>query len=178
MPKYRLLSRKIQATPYSLAIPFRILVILTKCLSEGDGLDKGMLMNPVDLSNSISPWDPGPFSFAVYSALVLGLIVVLLFLAAWVGEKRRNPEKARPFESGVIPTGAARRPYPIPFYLIATFFLVFDVEAIFIYSWAVAFDHLGWAGWLQISFFILVLLVSLIYLWKKGGFEWGHPAKE
>ena len=135
-------------------------------------------MTPVDLTNPISPWNPGPFSLAVYSALVLGLIVVLLFLAAWVGEKKRSPEKARPFESGVIPTGSAWRPSPVSFYLIATFFLIFDVEAIFIYSWAIAFDPLGWAGWLQISFFILVLLASLIYLWKKGGFEWGPPAKQ
>jgi NADH-quinone oxidoreductase subunit A len=137
-----------------------------------------MLMNPVDLPSSVSPWEPGTFSLGVYSALVLGLIIVLLFLAAWVGEKKRSLEKARPFESGVIPTGGARRPYPVPFYLVATFFLIFDVEAVFIYSWAIAFDHLGWAGWLQISFFILVLLVSLIYLWKKGGFEWGPPAKQ
>ena len=137
-----------------------------------------MIMTPVDLPNSISLWDPSPFSLAVYAALVLGLIVVLLFLAAWVGEKKRSPEKARPFESGVIPTGPAWRPYPIPFYLIAAFFLIFDVEAIFIYSWAIAFTHLGWAGWFQISFFILVLLVSLIYLWKKGGFEWGPPTKQ
>ena len=137
-----------------------------------------MIMTPVDLPNSISLWDPGPFSLAVYAALVLGLIVVLLFLAAWVGEKKRSPEKARPFESGVIPTGPARRPCPIPFYLIAAFFLIFDVEAIFIYSWAIAIAHLGWAGWFQISFFILVLLVSLIYLWEKGGFEWGPPTKQ
>ena len=135
-------------------------------------------MNPVDLTSSVSPWKPGPFSLGIYSVLVLGLVALLLFLAAWVGERKRNPEKARPFESGVIPTGAAMRPYPVPFYLIAAFFLIFDVEAVFIYSWAIAFDRLGWAGWLQITFFILVLLVSLIYLWKKGGFEWGPPAKQ
>lgn len=135
-------------------------------------------MNPVDLPHTISSWEPGLFSLGIYSALVVGLVIVLLFLAAWVGEKKRNPEKMRPFESGVIPTGSARRPYSIPFYLVATFFLIFDVEAIFIFSWAIAFDHLGWAGWLQISFFILVLMLSLVYLWKKGGLEWGRPTKQ
>jgi hypothetical protein len=59
------------------------------------------------------------------------------------------------------------------FYLLATFFLIFDVEALYILSWAVAAEPLGWEGWMQISFFIFVLLVSLFYLWKKGGLEWG-----
>ena len=135
-------------------------------------------MEPAPAVFSISPWEPGVFPLGVYSALVLGLIIVLLFLGAWVGDKKRTPEKARPFESGVIPTGSARVRYPIPFYLIATFFLIFDVEAIFIFSWAVAFDRLGWPGWFQISFFILVLIVSLFYVWKKGGLEWGPNAKK
>ena len=56
---------------------------------------------------------------------------------------------------------------------MAAFFLIFDVEAVYIFSWAIAAELLGWAGWLQISFFIIVLLISLFYLWKKGGLEWG-----
>ena len=96
------------------------------------------------------------------------------FLSAWLGEKKRNPEKLRPYESGIIPTGLARFRFPVPFYLVAAFFLIFDVEAAFIFSWAIAFDSLGWSGWLQMSFFITVLLISLFYIWKKGGLDWGQ----
>ena len=112
------------------------------------------------------------FSLGVYTALVLGLIVLILILTTWLGEKVDTEEKLRPYECGVIPTGMARLHYPVPFYLVATFFLIFDVEAAFIFAWAIAFEPLGWAGWLQMSFFIIVLLVSLFYLWQKGGLEW------
>jgi NADH-quinone oxidoreductase subunit A len=124
-----------------------------------------------------SPWEPGLLSLWVYALLVLGLVSILCFLASWLGGKKTGPEKSRPFESGVIPTGNARFQYPVPFYLIATFFLIFDVEAVFIFSWAVAFHRLGWSGWLQISFFIIMLLISLLYIWKKGGLEWGPTAR-
>jgi NADH-quinone oxidoreductase subunit A len=105
--------------------------------------------------------------------MVLALVAALLFLSAWVGEKKPNFEKAKPYESGITPTGSARFRYPVPFYLIAAFFLIFEVEAVYIFSWAIAAEPLGWAGWLQITFFILVLLASLLYLWGKGGLEWG-----
>jgi len=112
-------------------------------------------------------------SLAVYTAMVLVLMGLILVLTAWLGEKKKNPEKLRPYECGIIPTGLARLRYPVPFYLVATFFLIFDVEAAFIFTWAIALRPLGWAGWLQISFFITVLLISLFYLWKKGGLDWG-----
>ena len=112
-------------------------------------------------------------SLGLYTALVLGLIVIILFLTSWLGQKEETEEKLRPYECGVIPTGLARLHYPVPFYLVATFFLIFDVEAAFIFAWAVVVRPLGWAGWLQMSFFIIVLLVSLFYLWKKGGLDWG-----
>jgi NADH-quinone oxidoreductase subunit A len=124
----------------------------------------------------LSPWVPEFLSFALYVAMVAGLLAVLLFLTGWLGEKKPDPEKARPYECGVIPTGGARFRYPVPFYLVAVFFLIFDVEAVFIFSWAVAMEDLSWRGWLQISFFIIVLLLSLFYIWKKGGLDWRPPA--
>ncbi len=135
-------------------------------------------MNSLPNVSSLSPWEPGILSLFVYSLLVLGLVGVLLFLCSWLGEKKKGPEKLRPFESGIIPTGTARFRYPVPFYLVATFFLIFDVEAAYIFSWAIAFDRLGWSGWLQISFFIIVLLISLFYIWKKGGLEWGPTSQK
>jgi NADH-quinone oxidoreductase subunit A len=121
----------------------------------------------------LTPWEPGMLSLGIYTALVLGLLGVILFLTSWLGQKKDTEEKLRPYECGVIPTGLARLHYPVPFYLVATFFLIFDVEAAFIFTWAIAFRPLGWAGWLQMSFFIIVLLGSLFYLWKKGGLDWG-----
>ena len=126
---------------------------------------------------SLSPWEPGMLSLGVYTALVLGLMGVILFLSSWLGQKEETEEKQRPYECGVIPTGLARLRYPVPFYLVATFFLIFDVEAAFIFAWAVAVRPLGWSGWFQMSFFIIVLLVSLFYLWKKGGLDWGPSYK-
>lgn len=129
-------------------------------------------MHPVT-SAALSSWTPDLLSFGFYVIFVLGLLAVLLFLTSWLGENLPGPEKNRPYECGIIPTGWARFRYPVPFYLVAVFFLVFDVEAAFIFSWAVAMEELSWRGWLQISFFIIVLLLSLFYIWKKGGLDWG-----
>ena len=129
-------------------------------------------MQPIVDPFPLSPWTPGPFSLIVYAAVVLAIAVVLLFVSSWFGDKKPNPEKLRPYESGVIPTGAARLRFPVPFYLVAIFFLIFDVEGAFIFSWAVSARALGWTGFLEISFFIVVLLLGLVYVWKKGGLDW------
>lgn len=128
-------------------------------------------MHPVTPA-TLSPWVPGLFSIALFVAIVGGLLTALLFLTSWLGEKKPGVEKNRPYECGVIPTGWARFRYPVPFYLVAVFFLIFDVEAAFVFSWAVAMEDLSWRGWLQISYFIIVLLLSLFYIWKKGGLDW------
>ena len=130
-------------------------------------------MQPDLLTGALSPWEPGIFSLVLYSALVLALTALMLFISSWLGVKRINPDKLRPYESGIIPTGSARLRSPVPFYLIAIFFLIFDVEGAYIFAWAVAWHQLGWAGWIQISFFIVVLLIGLIYIWRKGGLTWG-----
>jgi NADH-quinone oxidoreductase subunit A len=124
----------------------------------------------------LSPWQPGVLSLILYAAMVFVLIGVLLFLTRWLGEKKPTPEKQRPYECGIIPTGSAQFAYPVPFYLVAIFFLIFDVEAAFIFAWAVAFQELGWTGWLEISVFIIILLWSLFYIWKKGGLDWRKKA--
>jgi NADH-quinone oxidoreductase subunit A len=126
----------------------------------------------------LSPWEPGIFSLVIFGLLILVLIGLLLFIAAWIGEKKPGVEKARAYESGIIPTGEARLRYPVPFYLVAIFFLLFDVEGAYIFSWAIAWEKLGWAGWLQISFFIAVLILGLVYVWVKGGLEWGPTGKK
>ena len=135
-------------------------------------------MEPVSAAQTLSLWEPGILALGLFALMSLGLVIALLFISSRLGEKRENPEKLRPYECGIVPTGTARFPYPVAFYLIAAFFLIFDVEAAFVFSWAIAFERLGWSGWLQISFFIVVLLISLFYVWKKGGLEWGLKARK
>ncbi len=129
-------------------------------------------MTAHDVISGFSPWEPGIFSLVLYAVMVFSLVGVLLFFCGWLGEKKTTFEKATPYECGIIPTGSAWFRYPVPFYLVALFFLIFDLETVFIFAWAVAFDELGWIGWLRITFFIVVLLLSLFYVWKKGGLNW------
>jgi NADH-quinone oxidoreductase subunit A len=130
-------------------------------------------MQPLDLSLWYSPWEPGLFSLAVYGAAVLAVIAGLLAVSSFIGQRRPGTEKLRAYESGVIPTGAARLRTPVPFYLVAIFFLLFDVEGAFILAWAAGFRELGWEGWLAIVFFIAMLFLGLVYIWNKGGLAWG-----
>lgn len=109
----------------------------------------------------------------IFTVVTVLLIGGLLLAAWWLGARSSNPNKELPYESGIVPTGSARLAYPVPFYLIAIFFIVFDVEAAFIFTWAAAWDLLGLAGMVHITFFIVVLLLGLIWLWIKGGLEWG-----
>jgi len=121
------------------------------------------------------PWDV--VSLGLYAGMVAVVLGVLMFLATWLGKRDPYPEKDSPYESGVEPTGAARLRFPVQFYLVAIFFIIFDLEAVFIYSWAVAFDLLGWPGYLYILFFVVTLVLGLIYVWKKKGLEWGPRGK-
>lgn len=116
-------------------------------------------------------------SLGLYAGISLFLIGVLLLLARYLGSRTTSPLKEEPYESGVAPTGEARLGEPVPFYLVAIFFIVFDVEVIFVVSWAVAYDLLGWAGFAQITFFIVLLFLGLVYLWKTGGLDWGPGAQ-
>lgn len=117
------------------------------------------------------------FSLVLYVLIAMGLIATLLFLAWFLGQRTRSRLKGEPYESGVAPTGEAHLTEPAPFYLVAIFFIVFDVEMIFIASWSIAFKQLGWAGFFQITFFIFVLFLGLVWLWKMGGLDWGPNPK-
>lgn len=121
---------------------------------------------------AMSPFHAGVFSLVVFTVLVMLFIASQLFLAAWLGEKKKSPEKSRPYECGIIPTGSASFRYPVPFYLVAIFFLIFDVEGAFILTWAVVYREVGLAGYAQMSFFIVLLLAGLFYIWKQGGLDW------
>jgi len=112
--------------------------------------------------------------YVVISVLIVGF---LLFAAWWLGDRTSNRNKEIPYESGIIPSGSARLAQHIPFYLLAIFFIVFDVETAFIFIWTVVWDQLGIAGMIHITFFIVTLLLGLLWLNLKGGLDWG-PSRE
>lgn len=112
-------------------------------------------------------------SLGAYALIAVVLIGILLLITRFLGQRTGGEVKGQPYESAISPSGDARLREPVPFYLVAIFFIVFDVEAIFVVSWAVAWDRLGWAGFWQITFFIFILFLGLLYLWQKGGLDWG-----
>ena len=105
--------------------------------------------------------------------VVTGLLVgVILFLASLLGPKKPSPIKNSPFECGYQPFQLPTDRFFIRFYLIAMLFILFDIEVIFLYPWAVVFKSLGFRGFMGIVVFILVLGAGYIYAWKKGAFQW------
>lgn len=113
------------------------------------------------------------FPLVLYTLVAVFLVAVLLAAARFPGARRPGADKETPYESGIVPTGSAGFSYPAPFYLVAIFFIVFDVEAVFIFTWGVAREQLGLDGLIHITLFILVLLAGLGWLWMKGGLDWG-----
>jgi NADH-quinone oxidoreductase subunit A len=99
----------------------------------------------------------------------------MLVISFFLGERHRERVTAEPYESGIKPTGSTGIRLSIKFYLIALFFVIFDVESIFIFAWAIAFRELGWAGYIEIIIFISVVVLTLIYLWAMGALDWARP---
>ena len=116
-------------------------------------------------------------TLGLYALIATGLILLLMLLARYLGQRTSTEVKDQPYESAILPSGDSRLHQPVPFYLVAIFFIVFDLEAVFVASWAVAYDRLGWAGFWQICFFIIVLFLGLVYLWKMGGLDWTGPGQ-
>lgn len=95
-----------------------------------------------------------------------------LFFSRLLAVRRPGAVKDSPYECGEKPIGSAQIQFNVGYYLIALLFVVFDVEAAFLYPWAVAFREVGWMGLLEVGIFIAILIVGLVYAWKKGVLEW------
>ena len=100
------------------------------------------------------------------------VVLALLLIAQMVGPKRPNPVKDEPFESGNPPKGDARIRFPVKFYLVAMLFLIFDLEGVFLYPWAVLFRRLGIFGLVEMGIFLAVVVIGFVYAWKKGALDW------
>jgi NADH-quinone oxidoreductase subunit A len=117
---------------------------------------------------------------AVYFAAVIIIVAVMLSLSYVLGQRHAEPATGTPFESGIVSEGSVQVRLSVKFYLVATFFVVFDLEAVFILLWAVAGRELGWAGYREVLIFIGVLTATFAYLWRTGALDWypaGHNAK-
>lgn len=110
----------------------------------------------------------------LYAALVLIVVGGMLGLSYVLGERHKDRATGEPYESGIVSTGSARLRLSVKYYLVAIFFVIFDLESAFIFAWAVAFRELGWVGYIEIIVFIAVLLAGLIYLWRNGALDWNR----
>jgi NADH-quinone oxidoreductase subunit A len=105
---------------------------------------------------------------------VVGAVITLAVwtLSTYIGPKNPTPEKMIPYESGSESTGARNVKPSVKFYLTAILFTVFDIEAVLIYPWTVQFRSLGWTGLFTMASFLVLIVVALLYVWKKGALEW------
>jgi len=116
--------------------------------------------------------------FLIYFSLVIILVVTMVGLSYVLGERHREKLTDTPFESGIEPTDSARMRFPSHFYLIAMFFVIFDLDAVFIFTWAVTFREVGLAGYIGVSIFILILVAVLVYEWGSGALDFGPNGKK
>jgi len=111
-----------------------------------------------------------PIAILIGITIVLGILVTVL--GHLFGPRRPTERKGAPYESGMMPYGPGTRQMPIRFYLVAVLFILFDVEVIFLFPWAVVYRELGLFGVIEMAIFVFILLVGFIYALKKGAFEW------
>jgi NADH-quinone oxidoreductase subunit A len=114
----------------------------------------------------------------VYFPVLLQAVVAMLLAAGLLtasyllGKRVRNRVKDMPYESGIVPTGDARQRFSVKFYLVAMLFILFDIEAIFLYPWAVVYRELAMPGFVEMLVFVVLILSGFFYIWKKGALDW------
>lgn len=112
------------------------------------------------------------WALGVYFAVVLLLVAAMLVVSYLLGQRHNENATGTPYESGIVSAGSAHVRLSAKFYLVAMFFVIFDLEAAFIFAWAVAGRELGWSGYWEMLVFVGVLLAALVYLWRLGALDW------
>jgi len=120
---------------------------------------------------------PELWPILLYFALVLLLVASMLALSSVLGQKHRDRATGSPYEAGIVSEGSARVRLSSKFYLVAMLFVVFDLEAVFIFAWAVVSRELGWSGYIEAVVFIAVLVGALVYLWRVGALDWAPGSR-
>jgi NADH-quinone oxidoreductase subunit A len=109
---------------------------------------------------------------AIYAIITVGLASFMLVLWLIVSPRQPTPQKALTYESGVNPVGEAQRRLTVRYYVIAMLFVLFDIETVFLYPWALVFDQIGLYALVEMILFIAMIVVAYVYAWKKGAFDW------
>ncbi len=109
----------------------------------------------------------------VYFIAIVALVMAMLGVSYVLGPRYAEKATVQPFESGIVSVGSARLRFPAKFYLVAMLFVIFDLEAVFIFAWAIAFRSVGWAGYIEVLVFVAILMAALAYLWRVGALDWG-----
>lgn len=114
--------------------------------------------------------------FPVLVQIVIAMVIAagLIGVSALLGKRAKSPQKDMPYESGMLPTGSARERFSVKFYLVAMVFILFDIEAIFLYPWAVVYRQLRLFGFFEMLVFVALVLVGFFYVWKKGALDWSQ----
>lgn len=118
------------------------------------------------------------WTLGLYFAVVVALVATILVISWLLGQRHVERATDDPYESGIAPTGGARLRMSVGFYPVAVAFVVFDLEAAFLFTWAVAARDLGWAGYVEAMSFVAVLGCALVHLWRRNTLEWGHARRQ
>jgi NADH-quinone oxidoreductase subunit A len=114
------------------------------------------------------------FPVLVQVVIAMAIAAGLIGVSALLGKRAKSPQKDMPYESGMLPTGSARERFSVKFYLVGMVFILFDIEAIFLYPWAVVYRQLKMFGFVEMLIFIALVLVGFFYVWKKGALDWSR----
>ena len=109
---------------------------------------------------------------AIFLAIAFAFGMGTLLIGTLLRPRHSYPAKLQPYESGAVPFSDARIPFPMRYYIIAMLFVIFDIETVFLYPWAVVFDRIGLIGLVEMVIFLLILFVGFVYAWRKGALEW------
>src|SRR6266540_1813600 len=117
------------------------------------------------------------FPVLVQAIIAMALAAGLLTVSYLLGKRVRNREKHMPYESGITPTGDARQRYSVKFYLVGMLFILFDIEAIFLYPWVVVYRELKMFGFVEMLIFVILILSGFFYIWRKGALDWAESGR-
>ena len=108
----------------------------------------------------------------IFAIIALVVVVGILLLSALLGPRNPTPEKNMPYECGMLPSEEAKGRFPVRFATIAMLFIIFDIEVVFMYPWAVALDELKLFGLIEMAVFVFILAIAYVFIWGRGGLEW------
>src|SRR5271169_3659833 len=117
------------------------------------------------------------FPVLLQVVIAMAIAALMLGLSSILGKKVRNRIKDMPYESGIVPTGDARHRFSVKFYLVGMLFILFDIEAIFLYPWVVVFRDLKMFGFFEMLVFVVLILSGFFYIWKKGALDWAETGR-